>query len=657
MIAIGIAVLASALLVSAGVFTVLDHESLWNLGFAVAVVTPLAAGLLVALKRPDNRIGWFLLTDALVVATNAPLKAYAHYGLIAHPGSVPGARFALLFDTADWPLLFAPLVAVVLVFPDGRLPSPRWRRVVYPAIVSALVVLLAVNLEPQNYPKPYHHFANPLPSLPAAVRVALIPFWLGAFATVFAAAWAIRVRFKRATGVERLQLLWLTYGALLIPLTIVVCVSEVAFGGRVGVATAVTFGAALVAIPVWVAIAILRHRLLDIEVVISRTLVYAGLTALLAGGYLVVFLLVDRLVSSTGVSGVAAAGVVAIGFQPARAQIQRRVEQLIYGDRADPYAALARLGRRLDGLAAPEAVFSTIVTDLTAALKLGYCAIAVARGAARHVVADAGVPRDHDRVTLPLTYGNVELGELIAEPAGREHLSPTERRLLTDLAQQAGVAVHRVALLDELQRSRQELVTAREEERLRLRRDLHDGLGPSLAALILKVGRVRERVKDDETATALLAEVADETRTALGDIRTLVYALRPPSLDELGLVGALREQAADLTRTSGVQVTLDAGELPELPAAVEVAVYRIALEAVTNTVKHARASRCRIELHLADRLSLTITDDGTGVRDASRAGVGLQSMHERATELGGTFSLEPGPGSGCSIRVVLPLAA
>ena len=180
---------------------------------------PDSAGVRLARRgeAPENSIGWLLLADALFVAANAPLQAYAHYGLIAHPGSLPGARFALLFNNADWPAMFAPLVAVILVFPDGRLPSPRWRRIVYPAIVSFVCSSSRSIFEPQNYAKPYQHVANPLPSLPGVVRVALTPFWFGAFATVFAAAWAIRVRFRRATGVERLQLLWLTYGALLIP--------------------------------------------------------------------------------------------------------------------------------------------------------------------------------------------------------------------------------------------------------------------------------------------------------------------------------------------------------------------------------------------------------------------------------------------------------
>lgn len=635
----------------------LDHRSPWGLFASVAVISPLAAGLLIVVSRPANRIGWLLLAEAIVVAMSFAVSPYAHYGLISHPGSLPGARWALLFDNADWPLLFASPLAVVLVFPDGHLPTRRWRRVGYAIAICFLVLQVAVVLEPQNYPSPYEHVANPLPSLPSAVRVALTPFWFGAFAGLFAAVWAVRVRFKRAAGTERLQLLWLTYGALLIPLTLVACLTEGAVGGRTGVATTVTLIAALTAVPASVGVAVLRYRLFDIELVLSRTLVYAALTACLAAVYLGVFVAVDRLVRTTGVSGVAAAGVVALGFQPLRALLQRYVDQLVYGDRSDPYAAIARLGERLQAAPAPDDVLETIVDGVNSALRLGFCAVALRRDGGLEVAAARGRSGRSPTVELPLTHQGEDIGVLIVEPAPRSELTTSDRRLLADLARQAGVAVHGVRLMADLQRSREQLVIAREEERLRLRRDLHDGLGPTLAALVFKIGLVRDRIGGQpDGASDLLRELSGDTQSAIADIRRLVYGLRPPALDELGLVGALREQADDLAATASIAVTVSGPDLRGLPPAVEVAAFRIASEAVTNAARHARGEHCTVTFRLTDRLEIDVEDDGVGLAPAARTGVGLQSMRERASELGGSFEIDSSPGDGTRVRVSLPVA-
>ncbi|MDX6485377.1 MAG: hypothetical protein QOF43_530, partial [Gaiellaceae bacterium] len=219
-----------------------------------------------------------------------------------------------------------------------------------------------------------------------------------------------------------------------------------------------------------------------------------------------------------------------------------------------------------------------------------------------------------------------------------------------------GAAVHGVRVMSELQRSRERLIAAREEERLRLRRDLHDGLGPTLAALVFKVGLIRDSVRvDPARSERLLIELGRETKDAIADIRTLVYALRPPALDELGLVGAVREQAALLAETAGLDIVVESPELPELPPAVEVAAYRIVIEALTNASRHANASRCDVDLRLADGLELDISDDGVGLADDCRPGVGLRSMRERAYELGGRFDTGRSPAGGTTIHASLPV--
>jgi signal transduction histidine kinase len=296
-------------------------------------------------------------------------------------------------------------------------------------------------------------------------------------------------------------------------------------------------------------------------------------------------------------------------------------------------------------------------------LKLPYVAIELERDGRFEAVAAAGEPAD-DPLRLPLAYRGEEVGRLVLGPrAGDDAFGPADRRLLDDLGHQIGVSVHAVRLADEalqlsadLQRSRERLVTAREEERRRLRRDLHDGLGPRLAAQTLKVGSARSLYPQDPAAAdALLAGLETDIDAALTDIRRLVYDLRPPALYELGLVGAVREAAAQYGE-NGLNVSIQAPErLPLLPAAVEVAAYRIVQEALTNVVRHSRADSCLVRLSPGDVLELEITDDGVGLRADRRAGVGLSSMHERAAELGGTCVIEPAPSGGARVLARLPL--
>jgi signal transduction histidine kinase len=208
----------------------------------------------------------------------------------------------------------------------------------------------------------------------------------------------------------------------------------------------------------------------------------------------------------------------------------------------------------------------------------------------------------------------------------------------------------------DLQRSRERLVAAREEERRRLRRDLHDGLGPQLASQALTLTAASKLPRQDADATeALLLDARRHAQEAITDIRRVIYALRPPSLDDLGLLGALREQAVHY-QASGVQITIQApATLGTLPAAVEVACFRIAQEALTNVVRHAQARTCVVALALDDALRLEVIDDGRGMPEEHRAGVGLTSMSERAAELGGTCVIEPAPGGGTHVYIQLPL--
>jgi signal transduction histidine kinase len=313
-------------------------------------------------------------------------------------------------------------------------------------------------------------------------------------------------------------------------------------------------------------------------------------------------------------------------------------------------------------------VLPTLVQTVREALKLPYVAVTLQQAEEVVIVAEVGKPVA-DPLRLPLAYQGAPVGSLLlGQRTPGEAFGPTDHRLLADLARQAGVAVHGVRLTADLQRSRQRLVTAREEERRRLRRDLHDGLGPELASMTLQAEAARDRVSEDPARSeALLAELIGQLQAATAEIRRLVYELRPPALDDIGLVAAVRTQAARYDQGSlpGVRVTVETPAcLPPLTAAVEVAAYRICQEALTNVVRHAGARQCAVRIALADddvrgrALRVEISDDGRGLPAELCAGVGLASMRERAVELGGGTSLiEPLPTGGTRVVATLPLPA
>jgi signal transduction histidine kinase len=502
--------------------------------------------------------------------------------------------------------------------------------------------------------------------------------WLGALGTVI---YSQIHRYRHtSSAVQKQQIKWVVFGI------------SAAFGGFIGInmvlaasgADVPTSPGALVAyligytfvgylavliIPVTIGIAMLRHHLFDVDLVINRTLVYGTLTASIVGLYVLVVGSLGTLLQTgeTIVVPLLAAGLAAALFAPLRTRLQRGVNHLMYGDRDEPYAVLARLGQHLESTLAPDAVLPTVATTVKEALKLPHAAIELERNGRFETVAATGEPVE-DPLRLALVYRGETVGRLVLAPRiGEEAFTPADRRLLDDLAPQIGVAAHTVRLTDEalrlsadLQRSRERLVTARKEERRRLHRDLHDGLGPMLGSFTLKLdvaGDLLER--DPAAALALLRALKAQVQGALNEIRQVVYTLRPSALDDLGLLGAIRETAAQYG-ARGLSISTEAPEeLPPLPAAVEVAAYRIVQEALTNIVRHAHAREGVVRLKLdegAGTLRLEISDDGRGLSFGRGRGVGIASMRERAAELGGDCVVESLSAGGTRVRASLPCA-
>ncbi len=601
-------------------------------------------GVLIFWRKSDDWYGLFVSLFLITFGTIGPSAVFSDALTWAHPEMAP-------LDSAQT-LLFPALGLFLVTFPDGRF-VPRWS--------WAVVLLWLVQAV----------FWDVIDSWPP-------PLFVAELLLTWGSTLAVQIyRYRRvASTTQRQQTKWVLFGFVLGVSTIVIeGLATVVFpqfnapDSRFWLLEGTWVALLFTPIPLSIGIAILRYRLWDIDPIINRTLVYGALTVAIVAIYVLVVGYLGAIFRTGGNLAISllATGVVAVLFQPLRDRLQRSVNRLMYGERDDPYKVISRLGERLESTLAPEAVLPAIIQTVREALKLPYAAIALKEGESFAVAAESG-SSVKDPLRLPLVYQGETVGELLLAPrAPGEELSSEDRRLLDNLARQAGIAVHAARLTDEairlssdLQRSRERLVTALEEERRRLRRDLHDGLGPQLASLSMKAEAARDLLSADPARSdALLKDITAQTQEAVTDIRRLVYGLRPPALDDLGLTGALKAQAAHGDH-GGLRVSVEAPEdLPPLPAAVEVAAYRVTQEAVTNAARHARARNCTVRIALdvaAGVLRLEVADDGQGILEGRSAGVGLSSMRERAGELGGSCKVEAASSGGTRVVAVLPLA-
>ncbi len=624
-------------------------------------VLNLVLGIALVRRRPD---GWVPRLLALGMVGTAAVFNYQSHTALEYSSSALSNFHEILHIFAGSTYLLA-----LLLFPDGRLPpipgvyfhAPRW--IAWPVRLLTLLVFAffgyVFSWTTHGEPAGFVAFFGVLVPLTGITAQAL--------------------RYRRARSDPARQLSRTMMLALGLALALALLIGLVALllnlpalapgvrGQRILEQIAfLIFPPLFALLPVALTFIVLRHRLWEINVLINRSLVYGTLTVLIAGLYALVVGSFSLALQVPGnlVITILATGLVAVIFQPLRQHLQQAVNRLMYGERDDPATVLSRLGQRLEGTLTPEAVLPTIAETLAHTLKLPYVAVTLADasdagiGAIYQAPGSPTAPADLRR--LPLAYQGEVCGELVvAVRAPGETFTPAESQLLADVARQAGVAVHAVRLTAALQRSRERLVAAREEERRRLRRDLHDGLGPQLASLALQIDAARNLVtQKPEAAAQVLGELSNQAQTAITDVRHLAHNLRPPALDQFGLVGALHEFVATHGMATGsLQVRVRAPDsLPVLPAAVEVAAYHITLEALTNVMRHSDASQCTVWLCIDDILYLAVDDDGHGLPDMLRPGVGLTSMRERAAELGGTCRVVRRPEGGTRVMVTLPLA-
>jgi two-component system, NarL family, sensor kinase len=420
------------------------------------------------------------------------------------------------------------------------------------------------------------------------------------------------------------------------------------------------------AVPIAMSAGVLRHRALNIEVAVSRTVVYGALTIGAIGLYVAVVsawsAVFGPITSVWWQAAVAAA--IAVLSQPVRARLQSLINKRLYGDRDDPYRVVSALASRLENTPIVASMLAEIVETVAAALRLPHMAIEIQAHGRSEIAASVGTPTG-ELYRMPLTYHGERVGNLVVgRRSAQRELTRPDRIALAEVARHAGAAVFTARLTRDLRRSRDRLVQAREMERRRILHELHDGVGPTLAAVALGLDVSRRTVGDTTPTGELLGRLRDELQAAIVEIRRLAHGLRPPVLDRIGLIAAIREYAGALaSRTAGgdeldngVTIVLEVpSTMPKLPPPVDVAAYRIICEALTNVTRHAAAKSCAVRLWVDDDLHIEVVDDGIGLPAVTNGGVGLSSMRERATELGGECLVEADHDGGTRVFATLPL--
>lgn len=595
-------------------------------------------GALIVRAQPRNPVGWLMLVPALI----GPYQVAGFYAAASN-GEGPLGVLAAWYAVWGFAPYFFTLPVLPHVFPDGRPLSPRWGRVVAVTVGVAVVTTMARMFS--DVP------ADLAPDVDNPLGIAGAP-WLKYVTIVGAsslfligvpvAVLSLLVRMRRAQDTERTQLYWLFLGGL-----VLVVGAIVPFGGDLAQAWGLTIG--LVGFPLGIGVGMLRHRLFDVELTLNRTVVLGLITGFVVAVYVLV-VYVAQAVAPGSRWGVLLVAVAALVAAAGRDRVQEVVDRWLFGHRHNAYAVVAQVGRGVAAASQPADALQRLVEELREALRLPYVAFT-----GEGVSASTGTPVHGSRVVEVTALGE-RFGELHVGLRSRgEKWSAGQEQAVEEVAARAGTLAYAAALVTDIARSRGRIVVAREEERRRLRADLHDGVAPSLAGTALQLeslARRLEKADQPELAERALG-LRDGLRDSVGELRALVHGLRPPVLDQRGLAGALRNLAAGHEQP---EVTTRIGDLGAPHAAVEVAAYAIAAEAFGNALRHSAASRVAIAAELVDgEVVVSVADNGVGLPARPRAGVGLVSMRERAGEVGGRLDLVPTPGGGTTVVATLPL--
>jgi len=637
-------------------------------GFSILLLSFPAVGFFVLGRRPDAPLAWLMVSMGLFQAVLGPISAY---GMYAVEHDLPFGPLALALGGPGWVPFIGVSGFVLLLFPDGHLPSRRWRWFAWVCGIGLSLVFVLICFHPGNFADSgYPEIQNPigvdaLESLEAVFGFLLLSaplLVLGGFVSLV-------VRMRRTTDeVVRHQIRWLAYAASLMALFFVASFAP-GLGTDAWDSWIQNLGAlSFMLIPVATGIAILRYRLYDIDVVIRKTLVFAVMAAVIALVYVGVVVGVGALVGSSGdpILSALAAAVVALLFQPVRARARRLADRVVYGTRATPYEVMATFGDQLAETYSSEDVLARIARVLAEGIGADRARVWLQVGDDRRKVATWPIgEEDEERVddfTTDVRHHGELLGALSVAMPPSDPMNPAREKLVSDLAAQAGLVLRNERLttalkarLVDLQAAQRRLVAAQDHERRKLERNIHDGAQQQLVALAVKARLARSLTeRSPERVAEMLAQIEAETQTALEDLRDLARGIYPPLLADKGLEAALTAQA----RKSLVPVDVRADGIDRFPQEIEAAVYFSTLEALQNVSKYAEASRATVTLQRRNgSLAFSVADDGQGFDLGTTGyGTGLQGIADRLGALDGALEVASRPGSGTTVSGRLPVA-
>lgn len=627
---------------------VLEPPSFHGTQQGVSALVFALPGWYLATRRPRLPFGWLLLVGAISHGLSGTGWGYfvaSEIGGGHYPAPWLGPWFLTWATGVEVPVI----AAIFVLYPEAERPR-GWIGILGITCLAVTVIGTMLGLvapfgdfavDPAApIARVTNPFELPIPELPGGGVLWYAPPMLILTALLL-------VRWYQATG-ERKQLIgWLAVGNLSGVLFIPVGV----LGGGAGFLLSVQLPSLLLIAALTTAT--LRHRVYGIDIVVSRAFRYVAL-ATVVGAIYAATVGVGVLIAGNVNQGIsfAAAMLAAFALAPARSRVDSLVNRFLFGERDEPYRVLSRVAERLEVASSEQLLLSQFTDEVAAALRLPYAAVALHGESGTRVIEHGKRPAAV--ATFPISQQGVQTGALITGlRSGERAFSAAESRLLEDLARQASGAIANLSLAEDLSRSRERIVTAREEERRRLRHDLHDGLGPVLTGTGMLIDVARKVISSEPAAAdERLREAREQVSDAINEVRRVVYGLRPPALDELGLVGAIRSQPH-----GALDVTVDADDpFPPLPAAIEVAAFRIISEAITNAARHSGASRCVVTINVGREFEVTITDDGDA-GEAWHPGVGITSMRERAGELGGTLTAGPGADGHGRVQARIPIGA
>jgi signal transduction histidine kinase len=638
----------------------------WNLSRVlvgvVAIGLPMI-GIVLASKRPENRIGWLFLAAGLLNGLEDFGLSYGIRALVVAPGSLPAGRALTWMGSWITGIPLGLLAFLFLLFPTGNLPSPRWR----PAgwfVAGSFALLWAAELvvSTRSWNDPF----RPLSASPIVVLVAVlvvVSFVISLAAPV--------VRFRGSSGDERLQLKWFVTATALV-FVVMLGYIPVGFCNSCSPPAVIAVLAGLVFIFLFAAIgiAVLKYRLYEIDVVISKTVVYGTLAVFITFVYVGLVAGVGTLVGNTGSPLLAAiaAAVIAVAFQPIRQRAGRLANRIVYGKRATPYEVLSDFAEQMAGAYPVEDVLphmARMLAEGTGAIRSDVWLLegAELRAAGSWppakvepvpLVADGSIEVP-GAVAVPVRYQGEVLGALSLQKPPGDPITSAERKLLDDVASQAGLVLRNARLIGELRASRQRIVSAQDAAARRLERNIHDGAQQQLVALAVKT-RLADSLlgRDEAKAHDVLSQIQTEAQEALEDLRDLARGIYPPILADQGLAVALDAQA----KRSPVPVAVESIGISRYRSETEAAVYFSVLEALQNVAKYSGASHAMVSLHGNGHLTFEVTDDGVGFDPGTTAyGTGLQGVADRLAAVDGTLEVRSQPGVGTTIVGIVPVSA